>query len=275
MSDDSAAVEGVGEDAIGVDGGHEEPSGANGEEGVQFRLDAFEGPLDLLLFLIQKSEISIHDIPVSQITEQYLAYLRYSTGIDLDNITEFYLMAATLLHIKSRMLLPVEAPDDDEFEDPRRELVNQLIEYQKYKKLTQLMLQQQEVAGWSLERRRDQPTLPFPEEEEQWDNLDVWELLKTFSRIVSSISDDRVLDLFEQVTVNEKLSLIEEYLEEREEFRFTDLITTPDSVMDAVCAFLAVLESVKARRIRVYQNRMFGDIRIRRREAVKFEVGET
>lgn len=264
MSDETAAGNGIGEKA----------ESTNGEEGVQFRLDAFEGPLDLLLFLIQKSEINIHDIPIAQITEQYLAYIRYSTGIDLDNITEFYLMAATLLHIKSRMLLPVEAPDDDEFEDPRRELVNQLIEYQKYKKLTQLMLQQQEVAGWSLERRRDQPTLPFPDEEEQWDDLDVWELLKTFSRIVSSISDGRIIDLYEQVTVNEKLSLIEEYLEGNEEFRFTDLITAPDSVMDAVCAFLAVLESVKARRIRVYQNRMFGDIRIRRREPARLETHE-
>lgn len=237
------------------------------EEGVKFRLDAFEGPLDLLLFLIQKSEINIHDIPVAQITEQYLAYLRYATGVDLDNITEFYLMASTLLHIKSRMLLPVEAPDDDEFEDPRRELVNQLIEYQKYKKLTQLMLEQQESAGWSLERRREQPTLPFPDEEDQWEDLDVWDLLKTFSRIVSSISDDRVIDLYEEVTVNEKLSLIEEYLEEREEFPFTELITAANSVMDAICAFLAILESVKTRRIRVYQNRLFGDIRIRRRES--------
>ncbi len=243
-------------------------SGENTEtdNGVQFRLDAFEGPLDLLLFLIQKSEINIHDIPVAQITEQYLSYLRYATGVDLDNITEFYLMASTLLHIKSRMLLPVEAPDDDEFEDPRRELVNQLIEYQRYKKLTQLMLEQQENAGWNLERRKDQPTLPFPEEEDQWEDLDVWELLKTFSRIVSSISDGRIIDLYEQVTVNEKLSLIEELLESREEFRFTDLLTTEGSVLEAVCAFLAILESVKTRRIRVYQNRMFGDIRIRKRE---------
>ena len=243
-------------------------SGENSEtdNGVQFRLDAFEGPLDLLLFLIQKSEINIHDIPVAQITEQYLSYLRYATGVDLDNITEFYLMASTLLHIKSRMLLPVEAPDDDEFEDPRRELVNQLIEYQRYKKLTQLMLEQQENAGWNLERRKDQPTLPFPEEEDQWEDLDVWELLKTFSRIVSSISDGRIIDLYEQVTVNEKLSLIEELLESREEFRFTDLLTTEGSVLEAVCAFLAILESVKTRRIRVYQNRMFGDIRIRKRE---------
>jgi segregation and condensation protein A len=236
------------------------------DEGVQFRLDAFEGPLDLLLFLIQKSEINIHDIPVAQITEQYLSYLRYATGVDLDNITEFYLMASTLLHIKSRMLLPIEATDDDEFEDPRRELVNQLIEYQKYKKLTQLMLEQQENAGWNLERRKDQPTLPFPDEEEQWEDLDVWDLLKAFSRIVSSISDGRIIDLYEQVTVNEKLSLIEELLESREEFGFTDLLTSEGSVLDAVCAFLAILESVKTRRISVYQNRMFGDIRIRKRE---------
>ena len=100
-----------------------------------FHLGDFEGPLDLLLFLIKRSEINIYDIPIAQITEQYLQYIEYATRIDLENITEFYVMAATLLYIKSRMLLPVEFNMEDELEDPRRELVDRLIEYQKFKKL--------------------------------------------------------------------------------------------------------------------------------------------
>src|SRR4030042_5022151 len=98
-------------------------------EKQKFKLENFEGPLDLLLFLIQKSEVNIYDIPIATITEQYLAYLSYATRVDLENITEFYLMAATLLYIKSRLLLPVEVDLQDEWEDPRRELADKLIEY--------------------------------------------------------------------------------------------------------------------------------------------------
>ena len=105
----------------------------------KFILSDFEGPLDLLLFLIRKSEVNIYDIPISQITEQYLTFLDLATKTNLDELTDFFLMAATLLLIKSRMLLPVEISFDDELEDPRQELVDRLIEYQKYKKFSELM----------------------------------------------------------------------------------------------------------------------------------------
>ena len=101
-----------------------------------FRVNDFEGPLDLLLFLIKKNEVNIYDIPIASITEQYLAYLDYSVSGDLASLTDFYALAATLLYIKSRMLLPVEiAVDDEDIDDPRKELVDKLIEYQKFKKL--------------------------------------------------------------------------------------------------------------------------------------------
>ena len=108
-------------------------------EKQHFHLGDFDGPLDLLLFLIRKSEVNIYDIPIASITEQYLSYLSFATSVDLDTMTEFYLMAATLLYIKSKMLLPVELNIDDELEDPRRELVEKLIEYQKFRKLSDLM----------------------------------------------------------------------------------------------------------------------------------------
>ena len=228
-----------------------------------FQLDQFEGPLDLLIFLIRKNEVNIYDIPIARITEQYLGFLQYAAKIDLDTITDFYLMAATLLHIKSRMLLPV--PDDggdDEFDDPRQELVEKLIEYQRYRKLSDLMNEREEELEYTLERRSSQPVLPFDDGDELWKQIDVWELLKTFSQLMSNLSTDRLVSLYEEVTVNEKLTLIEELLETKREFRFTDLIKNRESVMEFVCAFIAILESARQRSIRILQNRMFGDLRI-------------
>jgi segregation and condensation protein A len=227
----------------------------------RFQIGGFEGPLDLLLFLIKKNEINIYDIPISQITEQYLEYLQYAERVDLENITEFYVMAATLLYVKSRMLLPVEVDFGDEFEDPRKELVEKLIEYQKIKKLSELIHQRGAETEWLVERKDKQRILPFAEEN-LWEQIDVWDLLKTFSTIVSSLTSEHILDLYEEVSINEKVTLLYELMETRKEFLFTELIVRPDSVMDIVCAFLAVLEMVKMKKIRIFQNRMFGDIRI-------------
>ncbi|MFQ3619911.1 MAG: segregation/condensation protein A [Spirochaetales bacterium] len=227
----------------------------------RFQIGEFEGPLDLLLFLIKKNEINIYDIPISQITEQYLAYLQYAERVDLENITEFYLMAATLLYIKSRMLLPIEVDFGEEYEDPRKELVEKLIEYQKIKKLAELISQQGSEAEWIIERKNR--TLPFLEED-LWKQISIWDLFKTFSSIVQSLSKEHVIDLYEEVSVNEKIALVYELLENKNEFLFTDLIVKPGSILDIVCAFLAILELAKLRKIRVLQNKMFGDIRITR-----------
>jgi segregation and condensation protein A len=229
-----------------------------------FKLKEFEGPLDLLLFLIKKNEVNIYDIPIAQITEQYLEYLRYVTKLDLDDLTEFHTMAASLLYIKSRMLLPVEI-DFDEIEDPRQELVNQLIEYQKFKKLAGLIEERGKEAEWVIERKKLQNPLPFGEEN-LWQKIDLWELVKTFSDLMSSITRERIYDLYEEVSINEKITLLSELLENNGECRFADLVARRGSVMDIVCAFLALLEAVKARMVAVYQNRMFGDILIRSRK---------
>lgn len=232
----------------------------------RFALGEFEGPLDLLLFLIRKNEVNIYDIPIAEITEQYLAHLRYAKRVDLDNITEFYVMAATLLYIKSKMLLPVELDLDEELEDPRRFLVEQLVEYQRYKKLSELIAQARDDAEYTLERRSDQIVLPF-QEVDLWQDVAVWDLFKVFSRLLSSISDERVFDLYEQVTINEKITLINEMLEERTEFTFAELIARGRrTVLEIVCSLLAVLELAKSRTVVVQQNRMFGDIRIIKRE---------
>jgi segregation and condensation protein A len=237
----------------------------SGAARYEFKLESFEGPLDLLLFLIKKSEINIYDIPIATITEQYLEYLNYATKIDLENLTEFYLMASTLLYIKSRMLLPVEFSFGEELEDPRTELVEKLIEYQKYKKLSELIEAKEQEAEWSLERKSAQPILPFSDED-LWEQATVWDLLKTFSSILSSLPAERIVDMYEEVTVNEKITLVYELLDSVGEFMFTDLVIKKSSIMEVICAFLALLELVKSAVIVVFQNKVFGDILIKARD---------
>ncbi|MDR2397350.1 MAG: segregation/condensation protein A [Spirochaetaceae bacterium] len=227
-----------------------------------FRLNDFEGPLDLLLFLIKKNEINLYDIPIAQITEQYLAYLRYADTLNLEDLTEFQVMAATLVYLKSRMLLPVEIDLEDDLEDPRQDLVDKLIEYQKFKKLSELMEEKERETEWFIERKRLQRVLPFTEEE-LWQQADMWDLLKTFSSLMANLSHERIIDLYEEVSVNEKIALMTELLERCGECSFTELVVRKESLMDMVCAFLAILEAVKMRLVAIWQNRMFGDIRIR------------
>jgi segregation and condensation protein A len=227
-----------------------------------FTVNDFEGPLDLLLFLIKKNEVNLYDIPIAQITEQYLEYLRFVTRLDLEDLTEFHAMAASLLYIKSKMLLPIELNLEDDIEDPRQELVDKLIEYQRFKKLSELMEEKEKEAEWVIERKKLQRALPFAEEE-LWEKVDIWELVKTFSSLMQNLSGERIIDLYEEVSINEKLTLMTEFLETKGECSFTDLVVRNGSIMDIVCAFLALLEAVKLRIVMVYQNRMFGDISIR------------
>jgi len=231
--------------------------------GRKFCLNDFEGPLDLLLFLIKKNEVSIYDIPIASITEQFLASLDEVEGIDLDDLTEFYALAATLLYIKSRMLLPVEFDLSDEIEDPRKDLVDKLIEYQKYKRLSELMERKELEVEWSIERTKMQRALPFGDEE-LWEKIDVWDLLKSFSGLMGGMSSERIIDMYEEVSINEKTVLIYELIESRGSFAFHDLVTRPGSTLDIVCAFLALLEAVKYRVISIHQHRLFGDIQIRK-----------
>jgi segregation and condensation protein A len=235
----------------------------SGAQGRLFRLKDFEGPLDLLLFLIRKNEVSVYDIPIASITEQYLTYLNSDEDIDLDDLTEFYAMAATLLYIKSRMLLPVESELDDELDDPRRELIEKLIEYQKFKRLSELMERKEMEVEWSVERKKIQRPLPFAEEASLWAEIDVWDLLRSFSSLVTNLSSERIMDLYEEVSINEKTALIHEFLETKGSFSFTDLVVRPHSTMDIVCAFLAILEAVKYHVVSIFQHRLFGDIEIR------------
>jgi len=239
---------------------------ADGPKSAQnFKINDFEGPLDLLLFLIRKNEINIYDIPIAKITGQFLDYLRGAESMDLEETSEFHAMAAMLLLIKSRTLLPVEMDDDGELLDPRQELVDRLIEYQKFKKLSEEMEEKEKDAEWAIERQKLQRSLPFSDDD-LWEKADIWSLMKTFSALIRKIPGERVFDMYEEITINEKITLLTELLEDKGECYFTELIVRSKSIMDVVCTILAILEAVKTRMIIITQHIMFGDIKIKLRE---------
>ena len=239
----------------------------------KFSVGEFQGPLDLLWSLIRESKINIYDIPIAQITEQYLDYLDSIVETDLSDLSEFYSWAAKLVYIKSRMLLPVEVAydDGDDIEDPRQELVDKLIEYQKFKKLSELMEEQEDDSAYTFERKKIQRMLPLDDAESQWERVDTWELLqqmqKIFRNMVSKYSNEKVLNMYEEISVNEKITLMNEKLDEAGSCMFTDLITRHGNEMDVICAFMALLEAVKFKMATIFQSRLFGDIKICKYEA--------
>lgn len=238
----------------------------------KFMAGTFEGPLDLLWSLIRENKINIYDIPIAEITEQFQDYLDYAVELDLQDLSEFYLWAAKLACIKSRLLLPVEVryDDDESMEDPREELVEQLIEYQRFKKLSVLMEEQEEQGEWSFERKKIERTLPFDEDDSQWKKMDTWALLQDMQKIFRNLTnvnpDERLLNMGEDIAPNEKIALINELLEKKSECMFTDLITRKGNELDVICAFMAILEAVKLNLVEIYQNKMFGDIKICRKQ---------
>jgi segregation and condensation protein A len=191
--------------------------------GKTFHTPIFDGPLDLLLFLIQKSEINIYDIPISAITDQFLAYLRQEEITELSDLTQFYKMAADLLYIKSRMLLPVDLEFDEEYEDPRQELVERLLEYQKFRKYTELLTNTSGSGELFISRKSSQFRLPFGDEELFCD-VTLQDLLATFSRLMTTITPNKVFNVYESVTVNEKIALMQELFETKEYISIEDLI---------------------------------------------------
>ena len=241
---------------------------------LTFKLPTFEGPLDLLLHLIKKNEMDIYDIPMSKITSQYIDYLHQMQSLELDIAGEYLVIAAMLVNIKSKMLLPSTNAetmiDDEDVIDPREELVEHLIEYQKFKKLSDLIEAKQDENDWNFERNKVQRPLPF-DDENLWEKVDTWDLLeqmqKIFKTLMSQYTDQKILDVYEEISVNEKITLMRELLEEKNECMFTDLLVRKGNILDVICAFMAILEAVKFKMAAIYQNRMFGDIKICRYEA--------
>jgi segregation and condensation protein A len=231
------------------------------------KLPVFEGPLDLLLYLIKKDEIDIYDIPIERITSQYLDYLRLIKMLDLEVAGEYLLVAATLLYIKSRVILPHDQrPPEDEAEedDPRWELVRQLVEYKKYKdaafELQQCLVRQEQVfsrGGSSKPDLSADGSLPF-------DKVGLFDLLSVFQKILSRADNNENLrDIFEdRFTVSDKIQLIQTELAGRERLLFEELFVDSASRTEIVVTFLAVLELIRLKQIGVSQEGAFGVIEL-------------
>lgn len=242
---------------------------------LSYSIRQFEGPLDLLLHLIQKAQVNIYDIPIAEITDQFLAYLDMASKLDLDDLTDFYAMAAHLIYLKSKMLLPNDDgfDEDDEFSEMRTELVERLLEYQKFKRYTALLVDSNQSGELFIQRKKSQFMLPF-EDQALWNDINVWDLLKTFSSLLRSITPQQVFNVYEEVTTKQKLSLMVELFEQHEEISFLDLVVHRESPMDIICAFLAILEAVKFSMISIHQHALFGDIVIRKKDGFDSESFE-
>jgi segregation and condensation protein A len=226
------------------------------------QLEIFEGPLDLLLHLIKKNEVSVTDIPIATITEQYLATLELMETLSLDVAGEFLVMASTLVHIKSRMLLPAgsDEPDEEEGVDPREELVRRLLEYQRYKDAAE-QLEQRDVLTRDVFVRSATPTEEVGPR--GFRELSVFELLGALKRVIDRLPKDSFHEVtLDKITVREKMTLLLDMLRQQSSIMFEALFGEAKSRMEVVVTFLAMLELVKGRAIRIYQEERAGPIMI-------------
>jgi len=240
------------------DGLHEE------DHAYTVRLEMFEGPLDLLLHLIKKNKVNVTDIPIALITEQYLEYLKLMKVLNLDIAGEYLLMAATLLHIKSKMLLPVSSEGEEEGEepDPRAELVRRLLEYQQYREaaveLEKRPLLDRDVFIRVVSEERDEP------EEERFET-NLFELLDVFRKVLEKAERRAAFHevTLEPITLEERIQEILSLLQkERRSMAFHTLVPETASRRMIVVTFLAILELVKVKAIRIFQISPFETIRI-------------
>jgi len=226
----------------------------------------YEGPLDLLLDLIRKQDIDIYDIPIARITAQYLTYVERMRELDVNVAADFIYMAAVLIHIKSKMLLPRDplAPADAQ-DDPRSELVNRLLEHEKFKAAAQMLLQKQQIedAVWSNPSLKDFKDAEGTEPELAADVID---LVKTFQQILDRARSRPILQVDEEtVTVGQMLEFLRRRLSlEDRPLRLKQLLSNIESRQALVCMFLAMLELVRLQAVQLRQERMFGEILIRK-----------
>ncbi|HCL03538.1 MAG TPA: segregation/condensation protein A [Lachnoclostridium phytofermentans] len=241
---------------------------------IPVKLEAFEGPLDLLLHLIDKNKVNIYDIPIVTITEQYMEYIKAMEEKNLELMSEFLVMAATLLRIKSQMLLPVEVKEEEEVVDPRQELVERLLEYKMYKYVSYELKDKQMDAQLLMFKPS---TIPL-EISDYKEEIDISELLSDltlaklhtiFQSVMKRQVDkiDPIRSKFgkiekEEINLSQKILEIQQYGLEHRTFSFKKLLERQTGKMDVIVTFLGILELMKMQRIEICQNDLFEDIMI-------------
>ena len=239
---------------------------------IPVKLEVFEGPLDLLLHLIDKNKLNIYDIPIALITEQYMEYLNAMEKQDLDNMSEFLVMAATLLKIKSKLLLPKEETKEELVEDPRQELVERLLEYKMYKFASLELKDRHLDADKKFFKRKAIPSelLNYKEEvcvEDLLSNVTLARLNHIFQSVIKKQTEkvDPIRSKFgkiekEEVNLPKKMYYVQEYGLKHKTFSFRKLLETQNNKMELVVTFLCILELMKLGRIQTVQEELFDDI---------------
>lgn len=239
---------------------------------ISFKLEVFEGPLDLLLHLIDKNKVNIYDIPIVEITDQYLAYVKAMEKQDLNVVSEFLVMAATLLDIKSRMLLPKEVNEEGVEEDPRDELVQKLLEYKMYKYMS-LELKDREIdAGKSMYKKSTVPAEvsqyePPVDIDALLENITLKKLNDIFNMVMAKQVEkvDPIRSKFgniekEEVSLPDKMDFIKDYAITHKQFSFKKLLESQRTKMHIIVSFLAILELMKIGVVTIMQDGTFEDI---------------
>lgn len=230
-------------------------------------LDGFTGPLDLLIHLIKRNEVNIYDIPVALITAQYLEYLEIIEELNLDVAGDFLVMAATLIHIKSRMLLPRPDPSqEDPEEDPRDALVHRLLEYQKFKAAAGLLHEREEWRSAQWQRPDDRVAGLAGEDAEPEVEVDLFSLMAAFKAVLDRVKQRPTVRIpSAQVSIEARIQQLLARLSETEACGFEDLFEDAATRQDLIVTFLALLEMIRTRLVKVFQAGMFGAIRVYRR----------
>jgi segregation and condensation protein A len=233
------------------------------------KLSNFEGPLDLLLHLIRKHEVDIHDIPIALITAQYLAAIALMQELDLDVAGEFLVMAATLIHIKSKMLLPrpeTAAGVEGEVEDPRDALVRRLLEHQKFKAAAGLLHEREQLRAAQWLRPDGRVAELAGDEYEPELEVDLFSLMNAFQAVVQRLKQrPKVLLPPEEIPVEQRIDQLLARLSETEAMGFDDLFSDVDHRRGLIVTFLALLEMIRLKLVRVFQSGSFGPIRVYKR----------
>jgi len=236
--------------------------------GYKLKLEVFEGPLDLLLYLIKKNELNIYDIPITQITEQYMQYLEMMKLLDLDIVGDYLVMAATLLQIKSKMLLPPDPSEEEQpEEDPRDELVRRLLEYKKFKEVADDLRGKETTRRDFFPRTIDEEKQKELKDEakEVYFEASLFDLITAFTKVLQSVPKDVFYELIkEEYTVDQKIHEILHLLLEKPRVALNDLFGRAKTKLEMIVTFMAILELIRLREIMAVQKRLFDEIEIMR-----------
>ncbi len=231
------------------------------------KLDLFEGPLDLLLYLIRKNDIDIRDIPISEITDQYMEYVNTMEKLDLELVGDFLVMAATLMQIKSRMLLPEDPEEVEEASDPRDELAQRLIEYERFKEVAGDLKEKAMMRSDLFNRMVDESTTKqiIDEAKEIYFEANLFDLINALSEAIKNSPEDVVHQIItEKFTVEQKIHDILHLLLDKETVRLGSLFEKARSKIEMIVTFLAVLELIRLKEIKAVQKKIFSEIEVMR-----------